>query len=138
MRARNPVTKEWMFFVDKCLPFGASISCALFQRFLDALKHLNEYQSKTNKDDITNYLDDFLFIAVTLCRCNQLIDNFLKLCDKIGVPIAVEKTEWATLQIIFLGILLDGKNLTLAEPLDKKVKTINLLTGKIERKKATV
>ena len=32
MAAENPCTKKLQFFVDKCLPFGASISCALFQR----------------------------------------------------------------------------------------------------------
>ena len=30
MKARHPLTKKWVFFVDKCLPFGASISCAHF------------------------------------------------------------------------------------------------------------
>ena len=31
MEVRNPETKQWMFFFDKCLPFGAAISCAIFQ-----------------------------------------------------------------------------------------------------------
>ena len=31
MKAEHPTTKETMFFVDKCLPFGSSISCAIFQ-----------------------------------------------------------------------------------------------------------
>ena len=42
MKARHPVTKEWFFFIDKCLPFGASISCAHFQRFSNALKAIVE------------------------------------------------------------------------------------------------
>ena len=33
MKAQDPQTKDWFYFVDKCLPFGSSISCALFQRF---------------------------------------------------------------------------------------------------------
>ena len=32
MKARNPLDGKWYFFIDKCLPFGASISCALFQK----------------------------------------------------------------------------------------------------------
>ena len=28
MKERDPVTKRWKDFVDKCMPFGASISCA--------------------------------------------------------------------------------------------------------------
>ena len=31
IKTRDPLTKEWQFFVNKCLPFGASISCTLFQ-----------------------------------------------------------------------------------------------------------
>ena len=44
MRAKNPITDEWCYFVDKCLPFGVSISCALFQCFSNALCHLMEYK----------------------------------------------------------------------------------------------
>ena len=44
MKARDPQTGTWCFFVDKCLPFGSSMSCALFQRFSDALCHLIEFK----------------------------------------------------------------------------------------------
>ena len=37
LKAQHPITKEWFFFVDKCLPFASSISCSHFQRFSDAL-----------------------------------------------------------------------------------------------------
>ena len=33
MKAKDPQTGIWKYFVDKCLPFGASISCSLFQKF---------------------------------------------------------------------------------------------------------
>ena len=75
MKAMHPVTGEWKFFVDKRLPFGASISCSHFQRFSDALQHLIEYRASAPRR-ITNYLDDFLFIAKTIARCNQLISEF--------------------------------------------------------------
>ena len=67
MAAEHPVTEETFFIVDKCLPFGASISCAIFQRISNALKHIT--QVKTGAV-ITNYLDDFLFLALTILRCN--------------------------------------------------------------------
>ena len=31
LKAENPETGKIQYFVDKCLPFGASISCALYQ-----------------------------------------------------------------------------------------------------------
>ena len=38
LKAEDPKTGVFMFFVDKCLPFGASISCAQFQKFSEALE----------------------------------------------------------------------------------------------------
>ena len=45
MKAHNPKTSRWQFFVNKCLPFGASISCSHYQRFSDALRHLTEFRT---------------------------------------------------------------------------------------------
>ena len=119
MKARHPITGEWCFFIDKCLPFGSSISCAHFQRFSDALKCLIQY--RTACSTINNYLDDFLFVAVTLLFCNYLIQEFLDMCEELGVPIALDKTEWGALRMIFLRILLDGKAMTLVVPEKKEL-----------------
>ena len=40
MKARHPRTKVVKYFVDKCLPFGAAISCAIFQALSNAIAHL--------------------------------------------------------------------------------------------------
>ena len=137
MKAEDPSTGEIRYFLDKCLPFGVSISCALFQKFSDALKFLTEYRTAAPKS-VTNYLDDFLFIATTLLRCNYLMREFILLCDELGIPITEDKTEWATLRVIFLGILLDGVSLTLGIPLEKRTHALNLLYGMINKKKAMV
>ena len=63
MCAQNPKTGEWEYFIDKCLPFEASISCAHFQQVSNALIHVAEVRTATV---ITNYLDDFLFVAITI------------------------------------------------------------------------
>ena len=123
--------------MDKCLPFGASISYALFQKFSDALCFIAERETDSI-GLITNYLDDFLFLALTLGLCNDKLKRFLEVCDDIGVPIALEKTEWASALVVFLGILLDGKNMRLAVPSEKHNKTINLLQLIRNKKKATV
>ena len=60
MKARNPMNKKWYFFLDKCLPFGASISCRLFQDFSNGLAHIQRI--KSGKKPV-NYLDDFYFVA---------------------------------------------------------------------------
>ena len=42
MMAQHPITKVTYYFVDKCLPFGASISCSHFQRISNGIKHIVE------------------------------------------------------------------------------------------------
>ena len=105
------------------MPFGASISCVHYQRFSNALCHI--LSVKTGSKTITNYLDDFLFISYLRCLCNAIIRKFIQLCKQIGVPIAEEKTEWAKTVLVFLGILLNGKQLTLSIPLEKQQKALH-------------
>ena len=108
MKATNPITGEEMFFIDMCLPFGVSISCTIFQAFSDALNHLIEYLLKLD-DTITNYLDDFLFVAILRENCDAMMRVFVQLCEEINCPLSEEKTEWASVVIVFLRTLLDGK-----------------------------
>ena len=124
------------YFVDKCLPFGASISCTLYQEFSDALKYV--IQRQTSSKAITNYLEDFLFAALTCWLCNQMILKFMELCKEINIPIADEKTEWACTCIVFLGILLDGSRFLLSIPLEKQRKALNLLQEITSKKRVTI
>ena len=135
MMAHHPTTGQVFYFVDKCLPFGASISCSHFQRVSNALKHI--VQTKTSSP-VTNYLDDFLFIALTIIRCNSLVEQFIQICDQIGFPVAFDKTEWAAETMTFLGILLDGRNFILSIPIEKREKAEYLLKLLMGKNKATV
>ena len=85
-----------------------------------------------------NYLDDFLFLQETEEKCNRLVRTFLKVCKKVGVPVATEKTEWTNEIIIFLGLLLDGVKFVINILQEKKVKAMNNLKSMLSRKKATV
>ena len=135
MAARNPINGKWQYFIDKCLPFGASISCSHFQRVSNGLKHIMQVRYKTK---LMNYLDDFLFLALTIARCNMLLRTFLNICEEIGFPISLEKTEWAEEIMIFLGILLDGRHYVLSIPIDERDKAISLIQNLLDRKKVTV
>ena len=105
MKMRHPVTQKLWYFIDKCMPFGASISCANFQVFSDALKHITKWQVKLVYQiyiPIMNYLDYFLFLAISILQCNGSVKIFLHVCEKIGCPISMEKTtEWATQVLVF-------------------------------------
>ena len=137
VKAKNPDTGEMQYFFDKCLPFSHSISCAIFQCFSNALKHLAEFVLNS-KDCIVNYLDDFLFLATSKEECNRMVEEFTKLCKKLGVPIAEEKTELGDTRIVFLGILIDGQAHILSIPEEKRIRTINMLTLFSSKRKATV
>ena len=137
MKVQEPRTKKYFFFTDKCLPFGASISCALFSQFSDSLHHLIEYQTQ-KRFIVTNYLDDFLFVAGSEEASNALVRGFLSLCREINCPVSMEKTEWASDTVIFLGILLDGRRHCLCIPDDKKLKAINQLNLILSKKNATI
>ena len=137
MSAENPTTGQFVFFVDKCLPFGASISCSHFQRFSNALRYVVQVLEKVYHS-IMNYLDDFLFAHYVRSVCNALMRSFINICGKIGLPLSQEKTEWAEPVMIFLGMLLNGKLHTIVIPEDKKHKALQMLQNFCCKKKATV
>ena len=124
MTARSPLDQNWYFFIDKCLPFGAAISCSHFQRVSNAIAHIVKCKSG---NPLVNYLDDYLFVAILRMLCNGQLDIFLKVCQMIGMPVALEKTVWGTTQMVFLGFLIDTVARYIAVPQEKLVKARNLI-----------
>ena len=137
MKAKDPKTGKTFYFVDKCLPFGSSISCAIFQEFSNAVAHLVVFRVK--KPNI-NYLDDYLFVAMTKQMCNEQIEVFIEICSQIKFPVALDKTEWAVQIIVFLGLLIDNINQVICIPVEKLEKAkvlINEILGN-KKRKATI
>ena len=137
LKAQDPRTGVWYYFFDKSVPFGARISCALFQKFSDCLQHVVEFLTG-KKMSVTNYLDDFLFVSATEQQCNYLVRTFIEMCSRLGVPTADDKTEWASTRTIFLGILILGDKFMLSIPDEKRVKALNMAKLFISKKRATV
>ena len=52
MRAMHPITKWIFYFVDKCLPFGATISCAIFQAISDAIAWTVAYKARKTQCEL--------------------------------------------------------------------------------------
>ena len=63
MKARNPDDGQIYWFVDKCLPFGGSISCSHFQRFSNCVAHIVQWKIGPPRS-LLNYLDDYFFVAL--------------------------------------------------------------------------
>ena len=126
MKARNPKNGKMYFFVDKCLPFSASISCAHFQSFSDAIAHIVKWRVGLNKE-VINYLDDFLFIALMKWLCDHQMAVFMEVCVEINFPISLEKKFWGTTQLVFLGLLIDTVSQVIYLPIEKIEKGRNLV-----------
>ena len=127
IKATRPDSKETVYFFDKCLPFGASISCSHFQHFSNALKHVVEYAAR-GQNRISNYLDDFLFMERTCMLCNRLVKIFIKICEEINFPVAEDKMDWASFWVVFLGMLMDGKRQLIVVPNDKRTKALDAVS----------
>ena len=135
MKAQNPIDNQWYYFVDKCMPFGASISCSHFQEFSDAISHIVTYFTK--KENI-NYLDDFFFAQLMKALCNYQINTFLEICEKVNFPVSMEKTFWATTKISFLGLLLDTTKQLVCVPIEKIQKARNMINMALSKKNSKI
>ena len=133
LKAIDPKTGKMCYFVDKCLPFGASISCAHFQAVSDAIAHIVKFKVGKNKD-LVNYLDDFLFIALLQWLCNHQIEVFREVCETIRLPINFDKTCWGTTRIIFLGLLIDTVQQMVFLPKEKIIKGHEIINGILYKK----
>ena len=94
------------YFFDRTLSTGCSSSCAIFKAFSSALKWLSKHLFHAS--GIVHSFDDFLFIAPTREKCQADLQNFLRMCDFLRVPIAEEKTIGPFTTLQFAGITLDS------------------------------
>ena len=135
MRARNPDDGKWYYFVDKCLPFGASITCKLFQEFSNAVAHIVGFY--THKK-VVNYLDDYLFAALLRALCDGQVKTFLEICEYINFPVSMEKTFWGCTCLTFLGLLIDTVEQLVCIPVEKVERAQELLKTTLGKKKLTL
>ena len=124
LKATHPITGKTYYFVEKCLPFGASISCAIFQEFSNSVAFLVRH--RTNKP-LVNYLDDFFFAALCKALCDGQVQVFLQICSSICFPVSIEKTYWGSQILTFLGLLIDTIHQQIGIPLDKLQKALDLI-----------
>lgn len=128
---------EDKFFYDTCLPMGASSSCAIFERFSSALQFISV--TYLHIPHMVHILDDFLFMGpVNSPICQRSLDNFLRFCAQIGVPIKSDKTVTATPIITFMGLELDSILMEARLPADKLIKARTLLSSFVKSRKVTL
>ena len=115
---RHLLGMEWKgkLYVDTALPFGLRSAPKIFSALADALQWVFEQHGLK----VLHYLDDFLILGVPdTTEGQRALRRALDICARLGIPIASHKTEGPVLIIVFLGIELDTKALTVRLPDEK-------------------
>jgi hypothetical protein len=96
---------------------GCSISCSTFEHFSTFIHWLVSQEHGSQNSD--HYLDDFFFAG----HCKRLMKTFDRVCERLGVPIAKEKTEGPMTKMEYLGLTLDTIEMWVKIP-DNKVQEL--------------
>ena len=111
---------EGKYFYDRCLPMGASSSCAIFEKISTGLEWV--LRKNCPGVEIHHVLDDFIFISPQRDLCQQALATFRLICQNIALPVAEEKTLGPSQVLPFLGITLDTIKHEARLPSDKIAK----------------
>ena len=122
------------YFVDKVLPFGLATSCRIFEAFTSVLNQI--LQSRIPPEVYLGYyIDDYMHFSPEYKRCLESLDIFAETCAEVGFPMAPEKTEGPSTQIVILGIGVDSVARQLYIPTSKRDKALVLILEILSRKR---
>ena len=108
---------ENKYWIQKMLPQGASISCAIFEKFAKSLHWVVTNNSNPNID---HYLDDFIFLGKPeSSECQNSMDYFRYICEYTGIPLSEDKFEGPITILTYLGIELDSEKMEFRIPVEK-------------------
>ena len=116
---------------------GASSSCQIFEKNSCTFQWImvNKYKA----GGMSHIIDDFLFVgpANSSQRFHDL-QNFLHLCQRLGVPIKDSKTVLPSKVIIIHGIEVNSEKMECRLLQDKIFKLNTALISAMHRKKITL
>ena len=104
-------------YIDTCLPFGLRSSPKLFNILAEFLAWIAK---QSGVSFLIHYLDDFLTMGPpSTLTCQHNLDTTIRICNHLGVPLALEKVEGPATTLPFLGIVLDTIRMEARLPEDK-------------------
>ena len=125
------------YYYDKCLPMGLSRSCQLFELFSSFLEWL--LRQSITPCHVIHFLDDFLLLGSPGTeQCLHAMNCFKSMCEDIGIPLAIEKTEGPVTRLIFLGLELDSDLQVVRVPQDKVLTLRTLISNMLVKNKVTL
>ena len=93
-------------FVDTCLPFGLRSAPKIFTAIADAVEWIVRHEGASS----IMHLDDFLVVgAPNSSECAATLTTLLRVFDRLGLPVALEKLEGPLSCLVFLGFELDSE-----------------------------
>ena len=125
---RHLLGMRWcnQLYIDTVLPFGLRSAPKIFNCIADALQWIGRKQGITY---LEHFLDDFITSgAPSSEECKQNLSLLIWICDKLGLPLAIDKQEGPSTCLVFLGIEVDTANLELRLPLPKLLRLQSTLT----------
>lgn len=125
------------YFVDKMLPMGCALSCALWEKFATFLEWLLKYLYHDSV--LHHYLDDYIFLGEKMSNnCLQTMLRFEQLCKSLGVPLADDKTVGPTTVLVFLGLEINSVLFQIQIPREKIYRLKLALNKFLNGKKVTL
>lgn len=122
------------YWIQKMLPQGASISCAIFERFSSFIQWA--FSNYTKSSNIDHYLDDFIFLGKSGTKdCSKLMSDFKHICDDMNIPLNPDKSEGPVTVLTYLGFVLDTDKLEVRIPSEKIEKAKDCINEIIHKKK---
>ena len=120
------MVREHKLFVHTALPFGLRSALIIFNAVMEALAYI---MRRDGIKEIDHYIDDFSLVGAPESKaCQEDLDTALEICNRLGFPVAEEKTEGPATLVTPLGIELDSVHLQLRLPLEKLQKLRELVT----------
>ncbi|XP_067676250.1 uncharacterized protein [Haliotis asinina] len=121
---------QGQYYFDKCLPFGCSISCSVFEKFSPFLQWHMLRQLPYRQ--LKHYLDDFLTVGRHGSgECEQNLGTCLTALSDLGVPIAHEKTVAPATCLILHNLEIDTANMKVRIPPGKVSALITTLLSSV-------
>ena len=128
---------EDKYYFDKSMPFGCSISCATWEKVATFLEFVIKQKSLVG--NVKHYVDDFLFAGkAKTSHCKSILQCFFDCTAKLGVPIALDKTEGPKTSIVYLGLEIDSVEMVVRMPMPKVQEIISKIRFVRAQKKITL
>ena len=122
-------------YVDTALPFGLRSAPKLFTAVADGLEWILKDNGGCSS---IHYLDDYLFVGTPGSgECRESLRKAESMCERLGVPLALEKREGPAHVLVFLGVVIDTLKLELRLPEGKLQRLTSLVGEWLPRRSCT-